>query len=254
MNHKRAVPYLRVSTVEQAETMSIATQLAVIERWASASGAGSIADPRHVGARYNNVFRVVDYAEASPAVTAGAGPGGGGLAVADPRTPRELAGETAWRGGGPYGVVPWGGAAGAVTASADAASGVHSAADPRPLPAADALGVWVVISPHGGAWHRPFTTLDLAALQSLVTEADLEAIAAGDVTGPASLATRATTDTRRRQWIGNAVPRATARAIGCVILKALLAAEVGESFALSSSAPWAIERRLAAGLSVEVPT
>jgi DNA invertase Pin-like site-specific DNA recombinase len=38
MNHKRAVPYLRVSTVEQAETMSIATQLAVIERWAAAEG------------------------------------------------------------------------------------------------------------------------------------------------------------------------------------------------------------------------
>ena len=31
-----AVPYLRVSTSEQAETMSLATQLAVIERWAAA--------------------------------------------------------------------------------------------------------------------------------------------------------------------------------------------------------------------------
>lgn len=33
-----AVPYLRVSTAEQAETMSLSTQLQVIERWAEAEG------------------------------------------------------------------------------------------------------------------------------------------------------------------------------------------------------------------------
>lgn len=211
------------------------------------SGAASIADPRPPAARMNNVFRVVAIDEPSPAVTAGGGPSSGGLALADPRTPRDVAG-----GGrsGPYGVVPYGASAGAVTASADAASGKHSVADPR-IPDAGELGVWVVISPHGGAWHRPFTTLELAALQSLVTEDDLEAIAAGKTTGPASLATGDYTDTRRRQWIGNAVPRAAARAIGEVVLKALLAAEAGETFTLSAAQPWALPRRIAAGLAVD---
>ncbi len=214
------------------------------------SGAGTIADPRTAGVRHNNVFRVVALGEPSPAVTAGSGTSAGALALADPRTPRDLAGGTAWRGGGPYGVVPWSETAGAVTASADAASGACSVADPRPLPAADDLGVWVVLSPHGGAWHRPFTTLELAAIQSLVTADDLEAIAAGETTGPASLATVARADTQRRQLIGNAVPPATARAIGEVILKALLSAEAGETFTLTYSRPWAIERRLAAALAV----
>lgn len=229
------------------------------------TGAYNVADPRPAGDRMNNVFRIVAISEPSPTVTAGGGPSAGGLSLADPRTPRELDGRCSWRGGGAYGVVPWGQPCGTVSASADAAAGGYSVADARGplqtraridaregLPEVDQLGVWLVISPHGGAWHRPFTTLELAALQSLVTEDDLEALAVGETSGPASLATCDYTDTRRRQWIGNAVPRATAQAIGGVVLRALLAAEAGESFTLSSSAPWALPRRVAAALAVEV--
>lgn len=68
--------------------------------------------------------------------------------------------------GGHYGVVPWDGPVGAVSASAMHDNGRWSVADPR-LPAAnDRLAC--VIESLDGTWHRPFTTFELAAIQSLV--------------------------------------------------------------------------------------
>lgn len=218
------------------------------------SGASSIADPRPEGARHNNVFRVVDLSAAAPAVTAGSGPSSSGLALADPRQPwMERRPDTGdWRSSGHYGVLPFSGASGAVTASGSHDNGTHSVADPR-LPEPGDVGVWVIVS-LDDTWHRPFTTLELAALQSLLTPEDLPADPAEleeQLRGPASLLDGSSSDTAMRQWIGNAVPRATAQAIGRVILQCLLAEEAGESFTLSASPAWALPRELAILCSVD---
>jgi hypothetical protein len=61
---------------------------------------------------------------------------------------------------------------GAVSAAAGHDNGRWSVADPR-LPAASAKLV-AVIRALDGTWHRPFTTLELAALQSLVDPEQLQ--------------------------------------------------------------------------------
>lgn len=64
-------------------------------------------------------------------------------------------------------MVPWDGQSGAVSGSAAHDNGRWSVADPRPMPApADKLVCR--IRALDGTWHQPFTTLELAALQSLV--------------------------------------------------------------------------------------
>ena len=49
-----------------------------------------------------------------------------------------------------------------------------------------------------GTWHRPFTTLELAALQSIFDPGEVFDLAGGS-------------DQMKREWIGNAVPSAAAR-------------------------------------------
>ncbi|HHH9347538.1 TPA: DNA cytosine methyltransferase, partial [Pseudomonas aeruginosa] len=72
----------------------------------------------------------------------------------------------AWVGGGHYGVMGWDQVSGAVSASARYDNGRWSVADPRMPAANDRLTC--IIQSLDGTWHRPFTTLELAALQSLV--------------------------------------------------------------------------------------
>ena len=80
--------------------------------------------PTNAGPKFNNTFRVVDWAEASPAVTGGAGPSSGGLAVADPRP------TDGWNGG-KYRVTGMDEAAGAVIAESATGNGAYAIADPR---------------------------------------------------------------------------------------------------------------------------
>ena len=77
------------------------------------------------GPKFNNTFRVVDWAEASPAVTGGAGPSSGGLAVADPRL-----GDAFGEHGGKLQVDAFDGPARTVTGSR-VGSGALLIADPR---------------------------------------------------------------------------------------------------------------------------
>lgn len=215
---------------------------AVLANPGTGSGAYAIADPKPGGTRMNNVFRVVAIDGPSPAVTTGNGPSAGGLAVADPvdawMAKRDGG---AWTSGGQYGVVPWSEPAGAVTANASADSGRFSVADAR-LPDPNQVDVWVIVSAWG-SWNRPFTDLELAALQSLVRPEDIEAF--NDVFEGAS-------STTVRKHIGNAVPRAAAREIGKVFLKCLLAAEAGETFTLDSEPAWARSRQIAVMCSLDL--
>jgi hypothetical protein len=67
-----------------------------------------------------------------------------------------------------YGVVPWEEPSGTVSAAAchDNGDGAWTVADPR-VPAGS-QNLVAVIRALANTWHRPFTTLELASLQSLV--------------------------------------------------------------------------------------
>lgn len=199
-------------------------------------GAFAVADPRSGVVRHNNVYRIVRWQDASGTVTGSFHPSGGG-GVADPRSGMD-ADRGAYLSGGHYGVVPWDSPCGAVPAAACHDNGRWSVADPR-LPGGEDKLV-AVIRALDGTWHRPFTTLELAALQSLFDPEDSAERAAFGLDG--------SSDSAWRERIGNAVPCAAARAIASEMGRTLLLAWSGETFALSSAPVWV--RPVVAGLSV----
>ncbi|EQB8430756.1 DNA cytosine methyltransferase [Pseudomonas aeruginosa] len=246
----------------------------VIAASTTGQGAFAVADPRPGGVRHNNVFRVVSMGSHAGTVTGGHSPSSGGQAVADPRyhnwhpgaSSRKLnvvpwegtAGTVtgsqqvasgalsiadprafdrqpgdAWVGGGHYGVMGWDQVSGAVSASARYDNGRWSVADPRMPAANDRLTC--IIQSLDGTWHRPFTTLELAALQSLVDPEE-------------QLILDGLSDSDWRERIGNAVPPAAAEAIAGVMGTTLLLAEQGETFMLSNTPIWV--RPVAVALSV----
>ena len=91
------------------------------------------------------------------------------------------------------------------------------------------------ITAEDGTWHRPFTTLELAALQSLVDPEE-------------QLELDGLSDQAWRERIGNAVPSDAAQAIASEMGRTLLLAWSGETFALSAAPVWV--RPVAVGLSV----
>lgn len=196
-------------------------------------GVFSVADPRPAGIRHNNVFRVAPWNEHSPALTAGTGPSAGGLAVADPRPGMVRHKGDHYLTGGHYGVVPWSSNCGAVSASARQDNGFWSVADPRLPEATDKLVA--VIRALDGTWHRPFTTLELAALQGLIDPWEM-------------LELDGLNDSAWRERIGNAVPPPAAEAIAGVMGTTLLLSWSGETFTLGSTPIWV--RQAAAGLSL----
>ncbi|WP_434695322.1 DNA cytosine methyltransferase [Pseudomonas aeruginosa] len=250
------------------------TSGAIIGVKSPGQGTYSVADPRPGGVRHNNVFRVVSMGSHAGTVTGGHSPSSGGQAVADPRyhnwhpgaSSRKLhVGEwgsatgtvtgsqqvasgalsiadprvldrtkgDAYLTGGHYGVVGFDQSAGAVSASARHDNGRWSVADPRMPAANDRLTC--IIQSLDGTWHRPFTTLELAALQSLVDPEE-------------QLILDGLSDSDWRERIGNAVPPAAAEAIAGVMGTTLLLAEQGETFMLSNTPIWV--RPVAVALSV----
>ena len=202
----------------------------------SAHGSGQcVADPRRSGPSFGK-YAVTRFDEASGTVISGSTTGQVAFAVADPRP-----GFTRQKGdhyltAGHYGVVDWSESAGAVSSAAGHDNGRWSVADPRmPLPA-DKLDA--VIWSLDGTRHRPFTTLELAALQSLIDPEDSWV--------PWQLQGENDQDWRER--IGNAVPSAAATAIAEVMGETLLLAWSGETFSLSAKPVWV--RPVAAALSV----
>lgn len=209
-------------------------------------GAYAVADPRSTtGFEGAGKYRVTGFDEPAGTVIARSDSGQGAFAVADPRTSMRRERGDAYLTGGHYGVVEWGQPSGAVSAAAGHDNGRWSVADPR-LPAASAKLV-AVIRALDGTWHRPFTTLELAALQSLVDPEQLQIDAEHDdwarqraaSTGNASpFKLDGDSDSAWRERIGNAVPRDAAEAIAEVMGTTLLLAESGETFQLSSTPVW----------------
>ncbi|HBP5506801.1 DNA cytosine methyltransferase [Pseudomonas aeruginosa] len=202
----------------------------VIAASTTGQGAFAVADPRHSGpAKHSNEFRIVPWSRHAQAVTSAHGTG---QCVEDPRVLNRTKGDS-YLTGGHYGVVGFNQSAGAVSASARHDNGRWSVADPRMPAANDRLTC--IIQSLDGTWHRPFTTLELAALQSLVDPEE-------------QLVLDGLSDSDWRERIGNAVPPAAAEAIAGVMGTTLLLAEQGETFMLSNTPIWV--RPVAVALSV----
>lgn len=207
----------------------------------SARGIGQcVADPRPSWTNRRGALRVADWDNpASTILAGGKGVQGGWLSIADPRIPKSQAKGSDYITQGNYGVVPWKEPTGAVSAAASHDNGRWCVADPRfdELPNANDKLVAPIRS-MDGTWHRPFTTLELAVLQSLIDPGDIF-----DLDGDA--------DGAKRERIGNAVPAAAAQAIADLMGHTLLLAWSGEDFALSALPIWVSP--VAVALSVDTP-
>ncbi len=191
------------------------------------SGAACVADPRCAAAiaghATHSKYHVTPFESSAQTVIGGSTTGQGAFSVADPRVLHRSSGD-AFVTGGHYGVVPWGVHSGAVSGAGQHDNGPWSVADPRCMPA-PAHQLVAVIRALDGTWHRPFTTLELAALQSLVDPEE-------------QLELDGLSDAAWRERIGNAVPPDAAQAIAEVMGTTLLLAWSGETFTLSAQAIW----------------
>ncbi|HCI2700389.1 TPA: DNA cytosine methyltransferase [Pseudomonas aeruginosa] len=230
----------------QASNWNHGQQFGVI-RWAESAptipgqtmpgqGTFSVADPRPNWNRHSGNYRVIRYDQPAGTIIAGGkGVQGGQQSVADPRILHRGKGDN-YLTGGHYGVIGFNQHSGAITASSRYDSGRFSVADPR-IPAADER-LTCIIRSLDGTWHRPFTTLEKAALQSLVEPEEY-------------LVLDGMSDKDWSERIGNAVPPHAAEAIADVMGTTLLLAEQGETFRLSNTPIWV--RNVAVALSVSQP-
>ncbi|MBH9024675.1 DNA cytosine methyltransferase [Pseudomonas aeruginosa] len=231
----------------QAANWNHGQQFGVI-RWAESAptipgqtmpgqGTFSVADPRPNWNRHSGNYRVIRYDQPAGTIIAGGkGVQGGQQSVADPRILHRGKGDN-YLTGGHYGVIGFNQHSGAIAASSRYDSGRFSVADPR-IPAADER-LTCIIRSLDGTWHRPFTTLEKAALQSLVEPEEY-------------LVLDGMSDKDWSERIGNAVPPAAAEAIAGVMGTTLLLAEAGETFMLSNTPIWV--RNVAVALSVAQST
>jgi site-specific DNA-cytosine methylase len=207
------------------------------------NGGMAVADPRRPDGEERGKYHVADFDQPARTVIAASTTGDGAFAVADPRPASFVNGRKHYRTAGHYGVASWSEPATSVTAAGQHDNGRWSVADPREmsgeaaisLPAPDDRLVAVIRS-LDNTWHRPFTTLELAALQSLVKPGEhfqLDGIS----------------DSAWRERIGNAVPPESAKEVGNVILTTLLLALTGETFLLSNTPIWV--RQIAIGLAID---
>lgn len=205
------------------------------------SGGGAVADPRPAQRDdyQQTKYRVTAMDEPAGTVIAASTTGNGAFAVADPRPVGLNAKRDAYVTGGHLGVVPWNEKSRAVPGFAKYDRGPFSVADPRDtstcadeqtelnacqLPAPEDRLV-CVIRALDGTWHRPFTTLELAALQSLFDPDE-------------TFQLDGASDSAWRERIGNAVPSDAAQAVASVMGTTILLARAGETFTLSSDPIW----------------
>ncbi|MFU1797624.1 DNA cytosine methyltransferase [Paenibacillus azoreducens] len=183
--------------------------------------AGSISDPRisDRAGRYTDKFRVQADGQPAATVTGTTGVQSGAQLVADPRVQSAPRADT-------MGVQDWDKTAKTVTGSMDVHAGAAAIADPR-IPADNEQGVWMIIA-QDGTWHRPLTTYELAMLQSFPTH----------LPDGRPFQLEGCSDAKAREYIGNAVPRDAAEAMGNVILLAAAQAEAGITFEMSWDPVW----------------
>lgn len=205
------------------------TSQTVIGKAAVGAGRFAVADPRcnWSDGAHRNKLALVPWDGGAATVTGSRGPYSGALSVADPRI--DLSGARS----GHFGICTWSEPASTVIGSARHDNGRFNVADPRLPKANERLRCCIIAE--DGTWHRPFTTLELAALQGL---ADPEQ----------PLILDGASHERWRERIGNAVPPPAAAAIAGEIGRTLLLARAGESFVLSSTPLWV--RPIAVALSV----
>jgi site-specific DNA-cytosine methylase len=175
-------------------------------------GAYAVADDR-----YRGTYGVLSWEEMAPTVTGNARPTTGAFSVADLRFKCKMR-------SGTYGVMSWQAAAATIRAHHTVDNAPAAVADPRfPHPKKPPTELQIIISADG-TWHRPITTYELAALQSLPLTVNGEPLKLdGDSSGA------------WRERIGNAVPRKAATAIAQQMLVCLMQAELG-GFSLASDA------------------
>lgn len=206
-----------------------------------AHGTGQcVADPRGDpdASKLHGKYHTTRWGEHAHAVIAGNA--NGAFSVADPRPGLARARGDHYLTAGHYGVAAWEQHVGAVSASACHDNGRWTVADPRnfenskvALPTANDKLVCRIVA-EDGTWHRPFTTLELAALQSLY---DPDDYAEAEEQG-AHFQMEGNSDSAHRERIGNAVPKKAARAMAEEIGRAILLSRAGESFQLSASPIW----------------
>lgn len=197
----------------------------------------SVADPRLPYPARRGIFGVRPWDEASRVITGNPRMGCGPFALCDPRLhcePRS----------GAYGISPWTEPSKTVVAAASHDNSSVCVPDPR-VPDSTSMDVdWdskrplhLVIRALDGTWHRPMTTLELAALQGFPVRHNGE-----------WLRLAGNSHARWREAIGNAVPPPTAEAIARNCRITLAASAKGE-FSLSSEAIWVDQSRPSAAAS-----
>lgn len=199
------------------------TSNAVIGASHAGDVAYAVADPRGANdpATLHGKYKVERWDEFSRTVIAGNA--NGAYAVADPRPAGIPQAGDHYQTGGHYGVRRWEDTSWAVASAACHDNGYWSVADHRMPAGTDKLVA--VIRSMDGTWHRPFTTLELAALQSIIEPEEY-------------LELDGLNDSDWRERIGNAVPPAAAEAIASTMYQTLLLAWSGETFMLSSAPIW----------------
>lgn len=194
------------------------------------SGAQCLADPRGLQlGEHSGKMAVQDWAGAGRTVTGTVDVQSGAQCLADPRLGWGKRSEGDWSTSGHYGVNRWNASGPTVTARAKMDRGSWSVADPRVLPALqdrpDPVPLIVALD---RTWHRPLTTLELAALQSypVFDGAGRPIVFDGK------------SDAVWREQIGNSVPPDAARAIADEMARTLLLAALGDDFVLSATPVW----------------
>lgn len=206
------------------------------------NGVGAVADPRPFGAGgwFRGTYGVLPWEAAAPTVTGRSSASTGRFAVADPRVGR------AFDAG--YAVLRWDQAARTIAGTSAVGCGAYSVADPRveelvpglrPVTDAELAAAAAtpkkpppflpVILAEDGTWHRPMTTLELAALQALPTTIDGRA-----------LELKGGSVSRWRERIGNAVPVTAARAIADQMLVCLAQGAL-ETWTMQAGSVWVQE-------------
>lgn len=194
------------------------------------NGAFAYADPRLPMPRREGSVGVTPWQAPSTTIIAKGGAYNGPWQVADPRlghAPRP----------GDRHVVAWPEPSHTIIATGSKAPSLASVADPRapevagpPLDVGSTRPVHLVIRAADGTWHRPMTTLELAALQGLPTWHNGAWLDFGVSQGKA------------RETVGNMVPPPAAEAIGRACAATLAAARTG-GLLLAGEPVWVDRKR-----------
>lgn len=198
---------------------------------------GQIADPRvaEISGRHDGTLGVEDFAKAAHTVTGQHGRRNWD-SVADPRVPECNRGS--------YGVQAWAKPSHCVRSHHNPRIAPSAVADPRvpagvpeiegpPIDLTSKRPTYLVIVADDGCWHRPLTTLELAALQGLPTKINRTA-----ENPEGEWLVLHGNQAEQREHIGNLVPPPAAEQIALEAKAALTIAAAGGAWSLNSGDIW----------------